>query len=231
VKIDTFSNLQQIEADTKGRFIPLRIKRPQNTEQIEKATQEFMKDKTDFDFRLEGSIYEHELYTKNIAYILFISVILMYLIMVAQFESFVQPLLILVEIPINTAITLILLPIFGETLNIMSAVGLVVSCGIVINDSILKIDVINDLRKKGLPLKEAIHQAGKKRLRSIIMTALTSVLALLPILLSKDVGAEIQKPFAVTMLITLLTGTFVSLFIIPVFYWFIYKKNDKKNHL
>jgi multidrug efflux pump subunit AcrB len=151
--------------------------------------------------------------------------------MVAQFESFVQPLLILVEIPINTAITLILLPIFGETLNIMSAVGLVVSCGIVINDSILKIDVINDLRKKGLPLKEAIHQAGKKRLRSIIMTALTSVLALLPILLSKDVGAEIQKPFAVTMLITLLTGTFVSLFIIPVFYWFIYKKNDKKNHL
>lgn len=231
VKLDTFSNLQQIEADTKGRFIPLRIKRPQNTEQIEKATQEFMKDKTDFDFRLEGSIYEHELYTKNIAYILFISVILMYLIMVAQFESFVQPLLILVEIPINTAITLILLPIFGETLNIMSAVGLVVSCGIVINDSILKIDVINDLRKKGLPLKEAIHQAGKKRLRSIIMTALTSVLALLPILLSKDVGAEIQKPFAVTMFITLLTGTFVSLFIIPVFYWFIYKKNDKKNHL
>ena len=226
VKNDTFSVPKRIEADSKGSYIPLTLKHPQDIEQAESAVREFMSEETGFDYQLDSAVYEYNSYIRNLVVILLVSVLLMYLIMVAQFESFIQPLLILLEIPINIFIALIVLPVSGMSLNIMSVVGLIISCGIVVNDSILKIDVINDLRKQGLPLKEAIHQAGTKRLRSIMMTAMTSILAILPILFSQDVSAEIQKPFAVTMLVTLFSGVFVSLFTIPLFYWIVYKNKS-----
>ena len=84
--------------------------------------------------------------------ILFISILLMYFILAAQFESFVQPLVVLLEIPIDVAFALVLFWICGHTLNLMSAIGLIVTCGIIINDSILKLDAINELRKTGMPL-------------------------------------------------------------------------------
>lgn len=90
--------------------------------------------------------------------------------------------LVLAEIPIDLAFALLLLWICGHTLNLMSAIGLIVTCGIVINDSILKLDAINELRKEGVPLLEAIHEAGRRRLRPIIMTSLTTIFAMVPLL-------------------------------------------------
>lgn len=107
--------------------------------------------------------------------ILFVSLLLMYFILCAQFESFLQPLIVLMEIPIDTAFALLALWVFGHTLNLMSAIGIIVTCGIVVNDSILKMDAINELRKAGMPLVEAIHTAGRRRLRAIIMTSLTTI--------------------------------------------------------
>lgn len=101
-----------------------------------------------------------------------------------------QPLLVLMEIPIDVAFALVLLWICGHTLNLMSAIGLIVTCGIVINDSILKLDAINELRKEGVPLLEAIHEAGRRRLRPIIMTSLTTIFAMVPLLFSYDLGSE-----------------------------------------
>ena len=106
----------------------------------------------------------------------------MYFILCAQFESFLQPLIVLLEIPVDTAFALITLWVFGHTLNLMSAIGIIVTCGIVVNDSILKLDTINELRKTGIPLVEAIHIAGKRRLRAIIMTSLTTIFAMVPLL-------------------------------------------------
>ena len=147
--------------------------------------------------------------------ILFISILLMYFILAAQFESFVQPLIVLLEIPIDVAFALLLLWICGHTLNLMSAIGLIVTCGIIINDSILKLDAINELRKEGMPLLEAIHEAGRRRLRPIIMTSLTTIF---------DMGSELQKPLSIAMIGAMFVGTLVSLFIIPLIYWFIYRK-------
>ena len=87
-----------------------------------------------------------------------------------------------------------------------------------------KIDVINELRKKGVPLLEAIHEAGRRRLRSIIMTSLTTIFAMLPLLFSFDMGSELQKPLAIAMIGAMAVGTLVSLFVIPLAYWYIYKK-------
>ena len=157
--------------------------------------------------------------------ILFISILLMYFILAAQFESFLQPLIVLLEIPIDVAASLLILWICGHTLNLMSAIGIVVTCGIIINDSILKLDAINELRKEGVPLMEAIHEAGRRRLRPIIMTSLTTIFGMVPLLFTFDMGSELQKPLSIAMISAMLIGTVVSLFIIPLVYWFIYRRH------
>ncbi len=150
----------------------------------------------------------------------------MYLIMTAQFGSFVQPLILLTEIPVDIAAGLLLLFLSGHSLNIMSAIGLVVTCGVVVNDSILKVNVINDLRSGGTELKTAIHEAGRRRLRAIVMTSLTSIFAMVPILFSFDIGSEMQKPFAIAMIGSMVVGTLYSLFIVPLLYWYVYRRNE-----
>lgn len=146
--------------------------------------------------------------------ILIISVLLMYFILCAQFESFLQPLIVLAEIPIDIAFGLVVLWALGHTMNLMSAIGIIVSCGIVVNDSILKLDSINELRKEGMPLLEAIHTAGHRRLRAIIMTTLTTVFAMVPLLFTSDMGSELQRPLSIAMIGTMMVGLLVSLFVI-----------------
>ena len=108
----------------------------------------------------------------------------------------------------------------------MIAIGIVVSCGIIVNDSILKLDMINVLRGEGVPLMEAIHTAGSRRLRSILMTSLTTILAMVPLLFTHDFGSELQKPLSIAMIATMTVGTLVSLFVIPLIYWGIYKRRE-----
>ena len=162
----------------------------------------------DWDTGFSGSFFSNSEMLDELVIILFISLLLMYFILAAQFESFLQPLLVLAEIPIDLAFALLLLWICGHTLNLMSAIGLIVTCGIVINDSILKLDAINELRKVGVP---------------IIMTSLTTIFAMVPLLFSSDMGSELQKPLSIAMIGTMSIGTAVSLFIIPLLYWFIYR--------
>lgn len=163
--------------------------------------------------------------------ILFISILLMYFILAAQFESFLQPFIVILEIPIDVAAALLILWICGHTLNLMSAIGIVVTCGIIINDSILKLDAINELRKGGTPLIEAIHEAGRRRLRPILMTSLTTIFAMVPLLFTSDLGSELQKPLAIAMIAAMIIGTLVSLFIIPLIYWFIYRKEKTEKRI
>ena len=163
---------------------------------------------------------------RELVLILMLSILLMYFILAAQFESFLQPLIVLAEIPIDVAAALLILWITGHTLNLMSAIGIVVTCGIIINDSILKIDAMNELRKEGVPLLEAIHEAGHRRLRPIVMTSLTTVFGMVPLLFSFDMGSELQKPLAIAMISAMVVGTAISLLVIPLVYWLIYRKKE-----
>ena len=180
--------------------------------------------KWEIDF--SGSFFSNKQMLSELVVILLISILWMYFILAAQFESFLQPLIVLIEIPIDVAASLLVLWICGHTMNLMSAIGIVVTCGIIINDSILKLDAINELRKEGVPLMEAIHEAGRRRLRPIIMTSLTTIFGMVPLLFSFDMGSELQKPLSIAMISAMLIGTAVSLFIIPLVYWFIYRKHD-----
>ena len=150
----------------------------------------------------------------------------MYFILAAQFESLLQPVIVLMEIPIDIALTLLVLILTGNTLNLMSAIGIVVACGIIVNDSVLKLDMINNLRRQGMPLQEAIHTAGVRRLRSIVMTSLTTIIALVPTLFASDFGSSLQKPLVIALICEMFFGTLVILFVIPLIYAFIYSKRS-----
>ena len=224
IRIRPAEDLKTITAGRNGEYIPFRFydvadapELMENVKQEADATQ-------DWDTTFSGSFFSNRKMLDELVVILFVSILLMYFILAAQFESFVQPLIVLLEIPIDVAFALLLLWVCGHTLNLMSAIGMIVTCGIIINDSILKLDAINELRKGGMPLLEAIHEAGRRRLRPIIMTSLTTIFAMVPLLFSFDMGSELQKPLSIAMIGAMFMGTLVSLFIIPLIYWFIYRR-------
>jgi multidrug efflux pump subunit AcrB len=219
-------DLKTIVAGKNGEYIPLDFYTVADVEKImQTATQNSAADnRWDVDF--SGSIFSNRKMINELIVILFISILLMYFILAAQFESFLQPLIVLLEIPIDIAASLGLLLVLGHTLNLMSAIGIVVTCGIIINDSILKVDVMNQLRRDGYAIMDAIHEAGRRRLNAILMTSMTSVVCMVPLLFSGDMGSELEKPLAIATIGGMIIGTLVSLFVVPLIYWLIYKKRS-----
>lgn len=228
VSVTPGEDLKTLTAGKNGEFIPFRFYDVDNAEELMANIRSVVRAdehyQADWDLDFAGSFFSNQQMLNELVVILFISILLMYFILAAQFESFLQPLIVLSEIPIDVAASLLVLWICGHTLNLMSAIGIVVTCGIIINDSILKLDAINELRKDGMPLIEAIHEAGRRRLRPIIMTSLTTIFGMVPLLFSFDLGSELQKPLSIAMIAAMLVGTAVSLFVVPLVYWYIYRK-------
>lgn len=224
-------DLKSITAGKNGEYIPLSFYEVENAPKLMDRVKQVVEEDKDWEVDFSGSFFSNKKMMGELTVILFVSLLLMYFILCAQFESFLQPLIVLIEIPIDTAFALLTLWICGHTLNLMSAIGIIVTCGIVVNDSILKLDAINELRKTGMPLTEAIHTAGKRRLRAIIMTSLTTIFAMVPLLFTSDMGSEMQQPLSIAMIGSMVVGTLVSLFIIPLIYWFIYRKHDSNETL
>lgn len=226
VKVVPSEDLKSITAGKDGEYIPISFFDIEDAPQLMNDIRMAVRQTGDWEVDFSGSFFSNRKMIGELTVILFVSILLMYFILCAQFESFLQPLIVLVEIPIDVAFALASLWLFGHTLNLMSAIGIIVTCGIVVNDSILKIDSINELRKAGTPLMQAIHTAGIRRLRPIVMTSLTTIMAMVPLLFSSDMGSELQRPLAIAMIGSMLLGTLVSLFIIPLIYWFIYRRKE-----
>lgn len=163
----------------------------------------------------------------SLIWVLTVALLLLFFILAAQFESMVQPLIILSEIAVDVFIVLLTLKLLGMSIDIMSMTGVIVMAGIVINDSILKIDTINRHRREGLPLMEAIEKAGSERLMPIIMTSLTTIFSLLPFMSRGSIGADMQFPLSLAILIGMIVGTLVSIFFVPIVYYTIYRKSNK----
>lgn len=228
VKLTRDQDLKSICAGEDGEYIPLPFYEITNPEEKIAQAKTLIEQTPDWEISFAGSIFSNRKMMQELTIILIISILLMYFILCAQFGSFLQPLIVLIEIPIDTAFALITLWLCGHSLNLMSAIGIIVTCGIVVNDSILKLDAINELRAEGMPLMKAIHTAGTRRLRAIIMTSLTTILAMIPMLFTHDMGSDLQRPLAIAMIGSMIIGTLVSIFIIPIFYWLIYRKQDEK---
>ncbi len=140
------------------------------------------------------------------------------MILAAQFESFRYPFVIMFTVPMAIIGVVLILWITGNSWNVMSLIGTVVLIGIVVNDAIVKVDFINQERKRK-DLLEAIFSGGRKRFRPIVMTTVTTVFGMLPMAIGIGEGAELQKPLALAIIGGISLATFLTLFVIPILYF------------
>ena len=163
---------------------------------------------------------------RSLQFALALAVFMVYLVMAAQFESLLHPLLILFAVPLAGAGSVYGLWLTNTPLNVVVFIGLIMLCGIVVNNAIVLVDRINQLRRQGVDKDTAILDAAKTRLRPIVMTTLTTVLGLLPMAFGFGEGAEIRTPMAITVIYGLLFASLLTLILLPVLYsLFDVKKN------
>jgi HAE1 family hydrophobic/amphiphilic exporter-1 len=146
------------------------------------------------------------------------AIILVYMIMAAQFESLIDPFIIMFTVPLSTIGVFILLFITGTTLSVMALVGLVMLTGIVVNNGIVLVDYINQRVRAGVEMYEAVEEGGRVRLRPVLMTALTTILGMVPLAFELSSGSESWSPLARAVIGGLTTSTFLTLLVIPIIY-------------
>jgi hydrophobic/amphiphilic exporter-1 (mainly G- bacteria), HAE1 family len=175
----------------------------------------------EMDFAITGQNEEFERSKGSLYLALFLSLFLVYVIMAAQFESLLQPLIIMFTIPLAFFGSIAGLVALDISVSVVVFLGLIMLAGIVVNNAIVLIDYINTLRGRGLDRLEAIVTAGSVRLRPILMTTATTVLGLLPMALGLGDGAEIRTPMAITVICGLTTSTILTLIVIPTIYFLV----------
>jgi HAE1 family hydrophobic/amphiphilic exporter-1 len=155
---------------------------------------------------------------RSMQFALLLAVFLVYLVMASQFESLVHPFVILFTIPLALVGAVLALFVTGTTVNVVAFIGVIMLAGIVVNNAIVLVDLINQLQAQGVDKTAAIMEAGRARLRPILMTTLTTALGLLPMAIGLGEGAEVRTPMAVTVIGGLLVSTLLTLVVIPVVY-------------
>ena len=160
-----------------------------------------------------------------------LAVVFMYLIMTAQFQSLLSPFIVMFTIPLAFTGGFLALYFTGSELSVIAMIGFVMLAGIIVNNGIVLVDYINQLRAEGTEKKEAIIQAGKSRLRPIVMTALTTILGLSTMALGMGMGADMVQPMAIVTIGGLLYGTLLTLYVVPCIYDILNRKNYKKDEL
>jgi hydrophobic/amphiphilic exporter-1 (mainly G- bacteria), HAE1 family len=160
----------------------------------------------------------------SLGFALILSVILVYMVMASQFESLIHPFTVLLTIPFAVAGTLWAFFLLHMPLNIMAYIGIIMLGGIAVNNSILLVDAINQLKREGLTLKDAIVKAAQNRIRPILITSLTTILGMVPLTLGFGEGASLRAPMAIAVITGLTTSTIMSLVVIPCVYYIFDRK-------
>ena len=215
IEMNKQKNYKFIQSGKSGEALSLEIENysPKLQNDIKQAVTQ----NGSFTVSFSGQFFENEKLIKELSIILSVAIIMLYLILAAQFESLIQPFIIILTVPVGIAGSLFLLYLLRQSINLVSIIGIIVMSGIVVNDAILKVDMMNKLLKKE-GLTAAIHKAGERRLKPIIMTSASTILALSPILFSTGLGAELQRPLAIAVIGGLSFGTIASLYFIPLIY-------------
>jgi HAE1 family hydrophobic/amphiphilic exporter-1 len=155
----------------------------------------------------------------NLSFALILSLILVFMVLAAEFESIIQPFVIMLTIPLAGVGTVLTFFVLGKSLNMMAYIGIIMLGGIAVNNAILLIDRINQLRETGMNKKDAIVLAGSQRIRPILMTSLTTILALLPLTIGIGESASLRSPMALAVIGGLVSSTLLTLIVIPCVYW------------
>jgi HAE1 family hydrophobic/amphiphilic exporter-1 len=175
---------------------------------------------------VRGSILAMQTSFRSFGLGLILSTLLVYLILVAQFESFIDPLIILLAVPTGLTGVLLILWLTGTTLNIMSLMGVIMMVGIVVSNSILIVEFIRRLRADGKPLREAVVLACRVRMRPVLMTSLATLIGLIPMALALGAGSEAYAPLARAIIGGLAVSVALTLFIVPAAYFIVYHRQE-----
>lgn len=216
IRMDRETGYKSLEANRTGLAYTILLDR--YLPDIETEIRNWVKSQGRLSVQFSGAVYDNQRQIRELLVVLGIALLLLYLILAAQFESLLQPLIVMLTVPVGIAGSVLVLSLAGASLNLIAIIGMTVMSGIVVNDAILKIDMMNRLRARGYALPEVIHGAGYRRLRPILMTSLTTMLALAPVLFTTGLGAELQQPLAWAVIGGLLVGTAASLYLLPVLY-------------
>ncbi|HEU0004414.1 MAG TPA: efflux RND transporter permease subunit, partial [Terriglobia bacterium] len=182
----------------------------------------------DFSISMGGELEEQEKAFNELMVSLLLAIVLVYMVMAAQFESLRDPLIIMFSIPLASIGIVLALLLTNTTFNIQAFIGTILLAGIVVNNAIVLVDCINQLRREeGLSLREAVELGGRRRLRPILMTTLTTVLGLVPMALGLGEGGEVQAPMARVILGGLTTSTLITLVFIPILYTLVEERAEK----
>jgi HAE1 family hydrophobic/amphiphilic exporter-1 len=165
---------------------------------------------------------------RNFALILVVAAALVFGVMASLFESFRDPFIVIFTIPLSVIGIVAIYLITGDTFNILTAVGLLVLVGVIVNNGIVLVDYTNLLRKRGYNLHDACVEAAGNRLRPILMTTFTTILGLLPMAFFPGEGSEIVAPIGNTVLGGLSFGTLMTLFLMPTVYYIMNRKSDER---
>ncbi len=172
----------------------------------------------EFKLKFSGQAEEFGKTFKNIKFVFMLAMILLFMVLASQFNSFLQPWIIMLAQPLAIIGGLLALPLFGDTLNIYSMIGLVLLIGLVAKNSILLVDLTNQLRLQGHTVNDALMQACPIRMRPVVMTSLTIILALLPAALGFGAGSESNKPLSVAIIGGMISSTLLTLVVVPAAY-------------
>jgi multidrug efflux pump subunit AcrB len=163
---------------------------------------------------------------KSFAIGLILAIVLVYLILMAQFASFMDPLIILLAVPPGIAGVIIFLLVTHTSLNVMSLMGVIMMTGIVVSNSILIVDVARNLRRDGTPIQQAVSTACRMRLRPVLMTSLATILGMIPMALALEAGSEQYAPLARAIIGGLTVSVIVTVFLVPAAYLLIHRREE-----
>jgi len=181
-----------------------------------------------YDLVIAGNYEEQEKAFAELRLSLLLALLLVYMVLASQYESLRAPLVVMLSVPVSTVGVLLTLLLTDTTLNLQSAIGCIMLCGIAVNNAILLVDQAGRLRETGMPTHQALCEAGRLRLRPILMTTLTTILALLPLALGIGEGADAQAPLARVVLGGLAASTVITLFLIPVVYAVFFRDRETR---
>lgn len=225
---------QSIHRDAQARYVSVtaELETGYNIGLVSADVEEALKDfelPKGYDLKMQGENETIEDAMGQLVLMLALAVIFMYLIMVAQFQSLLSPFIVMFTIPLAFTGGFLALYLTGNEVSVIAMIGFVMLSGIIVNNGIVLVDYMNQLRREGMEKAEAIVQAGKSRLRPVVMTALTTILGLSTMAMGMGMGADMVQPMAIVTIGGLLYGTLLTLYIVPCIYDILNRKKYQKD--
>jgi len=222
--IRTVTSSREITRSNQSRtcYLYAMVSKSKPFDQVVKAAESSLRNivlPADYKIGITGEELKRKETMSNLTFALILSIILVFMVLAAEFESIIQPFVILLTMPLAGVGTILTFFIFGKSLNMMAYIGIIMLSGIAVSNAIILIDRINQLREDGLGKKDSIITAGSQRIRPILMTSLTTIFALVPLTIGIGESASLRSPMALAVIGGLVSSTILTLIVIPCVYW------------